>query len=64
MLKFRNRNEACDADIEQKYGFLDWDNSKFYKDNLTGEITIYTPFGNFPQLMRVDNGADLIRKVE
>ena len=61
MPKFRNRNEACDVDIERKCGFPDWNNSKFCKDNLTGEITIYTSFENFPQLFRIDNMKDLIR---
>ena len=61
MPKFRNRNEACDVDIEGKCGSPDWSNSKFCKDNLTGEVIVYTPFANFPQLMRVDNMKDLIR---
>jgi len=62
--EFRNRNVACDMDIEQKYGSPDWSNSKLFKDNLTGKITICTPYENFPQLIRVDNMEDLIRREE
>lgn len=62
MPKFKNRNEECDADLEKKFGSPDWTRSRFFRDEDTGKVVVYTPLTG--GLWRVDKHEDLMRECE